>query len=79
MSKIQELLCCSSVLSVLHLKLLELNAFPYIYFENQTKTKFIMLKGAVKFIWREEKKKITFGFLLLNGLLVTNFLNEVLF
>lgn len=65
---------------MLHLKLLDLNAFPYIYFENQTKTKFIMLKGAVRFIWREEKKKkITFGVLLLNGLLVTNFLNEVLF
>lgn len=63
MFKMCVLLHSSSAVSVLHLKLLEINVFPYIYFENQTQTKlFIILKGAVRFIWREEEKNHFWAF-----------------
>lgn len=72
MSKIQEFLHCSSVVSMLHLKLLDLNAFSH--FENQAKAKlFIILKWTVRFIEGKKKLKITSGFLLPIGLLVTIF------
>lgn len=76
MSKIQLLLHCSSVVSVAFEVTRVECMFLYI---NQTKSKlFIIQKRALKFIWREEKTKITFGFLLPIQFLVNNFLNGVL-
>jgi len=60
-SKIQELLRYSSAVSVLHLKLLELNAFPYIYFENQIKVVYNSERSSQVHL-KGRKKKNNLGF-----------------